>query len=168
METTCPSVDERIRKFWYIYTMEYYSALKRNASESALTGAYYTEWSKSERERQILYINTYIWNLERRYWWSYMQGSKGDTDIKTDFWTQWEKARVGWFERIVLKHVHYHMWNRSPVQVRCRRQGAQGQCTGMTLRDKMGREVGAGFRMGDTCTPMVDSCQCMAKITTIL
>ena len=41
-------------------------------------GAYYTEWSKSERERQILYINTYIWNLERWYRWSYMQGSKGN------------------------------------------------------------------------------------------
>ena len=26
--------------------------------------------------------------------------------------------RVGWFERIALKHVYYHMWNRSPVQVR--------------------------------------------------
>ena len=25
-----------------------------------------------------------------------------------------------------------------------------------------------GFRMGDTCTPMADSCQCMAKTTTIL
>ena len=24
----------------------------------------YTEWSKSERERQISFINTYIWNLE--------------------------------------------------------------------------------------------------------
>ena len=29
-----------------------------------------------------------------------------------------------------------------PVQVRCMRQGAQGWCTGMTLRDGMGREVG--------------------------
>ena len=44
------------------------------------TGAYYTEWSKLEREKQILYINAYIWNLER--WWSYMQGSKRDTDVK--------------------------------------------------------------------------------------
>ena len=26
-----------------------------------------------------------------------------------------------------------------------------------------GGEVGGGFRMGDTCTPMADSCQCMAK-----
>ena len=29
-----------------------------------------------------------------------------------------------------------------------------------------GREVGAGFRMGDTCIPMADSCECMAKTTT--
>ena len=25
-----------------------------------------------------------------------------------------------------------------------------------------------GFGMGDTCTPVVDSCQCMAKTTTML
>ena len=75
----------------------------------------------------------------------------------------WEKARVGWFERIALKHVYYHMWKRSPVQVWRMRQGAQGWCTGMTQRNGMGREVGGGFRMGNTCTPMADSCQCMAK-----
>ena len=48
------------------------------------------------------------------------------------------------------------------------RQGAQGQCSGMTLRDGMGREVGGEFGMGDTCTPMADSCECMVKTTTIL
>ena len=26
----CPSKEERIKKMWYIYTMEYYSAIKRN------------------------------------------------------------------------------------------------------------------------------------------
>ena len=31
-----PSADEWIRKLWYIYTMEYYSAIKRNAFESVL------------------------------------------------------------------------------------------------------------------------------------
>ena len=41
------------------------------------------------------------------------------------------------------------------------RQGVRGWCTGMTQRDGMGREVGGGFRMGNTCTPMADSCQCM-------
>ena len=30
-------------------------------------------------------------------------------------------------------------------------------CTGMIQRNGMGREVGCGFRMGDTCTPMADS-----------
>ena len=42
-------------------------------------------------------------------------------------------------------------------------QGARGWCTGMTQRDGMGREVGEEFRMGNTCTPVADSCQCMAK-----
>jgi len=36
------------------------------------------------------------------------------------------------------------------------------------LVDGMGRELGRGFRMGDTCTPMADSHQCMAKATKIL
>ena len=31
-----------------------------------------------------------------------------------------------------------------------------------------GEGGGRGFRMGNTCTPMADSCQCMAKTTTIL
>ena len=32
----CPSTDEWIKKLWYIYTVEYYSAIKRNAFESVL------------------------------------------------------------------------------------------------------------------------------------
>ena len=32
----CPSADEWIRKLWNIYTMEYYSAIKKNAFESVL------------------------------------------------------------------------------------------------------------------------------------
>ena len=31
-----------------------------------------------------------------------------------------------------------------------------------------GEGGGRGFRMGDACIPMADSCQCMAKTTTIL
>ena len=42
------------------------------------------------------------------------------------------------------------------------RQGAQGWCTGMTLRDGMGREVG-GIQDGELTYTMADSCQCMAK-----
>ena len=32
-----------------------------------------------------------------------------------------------------------------------------GWCTGMTWSDGMGREVGGGFRMGNTCMAVVDS-----------
>ena len=32
----CPSAEEWIRKLWYIYTMEYYSAIKKNAFESVI------------------------------------------------------------------------------------------------------------------------------------
>ena len=49
------------------------------------------------------------------------------------------------------------------VQVQCRIQEAWGWCTGMTQRDGMGKEVGGGFRMGNTCTPVADACWCMAK-----
>ena len=46
------------------------------------TGAYYTQWSKSERKTPIQYINTYILNLERWKQWPYMRDSKRDTDVK--------------------------------------------------------------------------------------
>ena len=39
----CPSADEWIGKLWYIYTMEYYSAIKRNSFESVLM-----RWMKLE------------------------------------------------------------------------------------------------------------------------
>ena len=39
----CPSADEWIRKLWYIYTMEYYSAIKKNTMESVLM-----RWMKPE------------------------------------------------------------------------------------------------------------------------
>ena len=32
----CPSTDEWIKMLWYIYTMEYYSAIKKNKLESVL------------------------------------------------------------------------------------------------------------------------------------
>ena len=82
---------------------------------------------------------------------------------RTNFWTLWERVRVGWYGRMALKPVNYHMWNESPVQVWCMIQDARGWCTGMTQRDGMGRELEGEFRMRNTCIPMADSSQCMAK-----
>ena len=39
----CPSADKWIRKLWYIYTMEYYSAIKKKTFESVLM-----RWMKLE------------------------------------------------------------------------------------------------------------------------
>ena len=41
---------------------------------------------------------------------------------------------------------------------------AWGWCTGTTQRDGMGREEGGGFRMGNTCIPVVDSFRYLAKL----
>ena len=85
MQPRCPSTDEWMKKLWNIYTMEYYLVIKRNTFESVLMKMNLEPIVHSEvgqKKRQILHINTYIWNLERWYQWSYMQGSKGDTDVK--------------------------------------------------------------------------------------
>ena len=65
----CPSADKWIRKLWYIYTMEYYSAIKKNSFESVLM-----RWMKlepiihsevSQKDKDQYSILTYIWNLKR-------------------------------------------------------------------------------------------------------
>ena len=52
---------------------------------------------------------------------------------RTDFWTLWEKARVGCSERTALKQVF--------------ETSAQGWCTGKTQRDGMERKAGEGIGM---------------------
>ena len=67
----CPSTDEWITKLWYIINGILLSHknehIRVNSNEMDGPRAYYTERSKSERERKILYTNMYIWNLERWY-----------------------------------------------------------------------------------------------------
>ena len=86
---------------------------------------------------------------------------------RTDFWTLWEKARVGCFKRIASKRILSRVKQiTSPGWMH--ETSAQTWCTGKTQRDWVEREVGGGIRMGHTCISMADSCQCMTKTTTIL
>ena len=66
---------------------------------------------------------------------------------RTEFWTLWEKARVGCSERTALKQVYYQGWNRSPAQVGCMRQvlgpGALGRPRGIRWRGRW--EGGSGW-----------------------
>ena len=62
----CPLADEWIRKLWYIYTMEYYSAIKKNIFESILMRWMKLEpiipsdWIKSERKTPIQYTQSWV------------------------------------------------------------------------------------------------------------
>ena len=66
--------------------MEYYSAMKRNEivpfAEAWVDLETYTEWCMSEREKEISYVNAYMWNLEKWYRWSYLQNRNRGTDVE--------------------------------------------------------------------------------------
>ena len=66
----CPLTDEWIKKLWYIYTMQYYSAIKKNEimpSAATWMDAEIVILSelKSDREGEISYGIPYMWNLKR-------------------------------------------------------------------------------------------------------
>ena len=68
----CPSTDEWIKKMWYIYTMDYYSAIKRNEIGSFvemwmdLEPVIQSEVSQKEKNKYRI-INACMWNLEKWY-----------------------------------------------------------------------------------------------------
>ena len=66
-EPRCPSADDRIKKLWYTYKMEYYSAIDRNAFESVLM-----RWMNlepiiqrrvSQKEKDTFYILTHMYGI---------------------------------------------------------------------------------------------------------
>ena len=67
----CPSSDEWIKKMWYIYTMEYYSAIKKNTFVSVLLRwmklepIIRSEVSQKEKHQYSILMHIYIWDLER-------------------------------------------------------------------------------------------------------
>ena len=61
----CPSTDERIKKMWHIYTMEYYSAIKRNEIElfavrwMDLESVIQSEVSQKEKDKYRMLTHIY-------------------------------------------------------------------------------------------------------------
>ena len=61
----CPSTDEWIKKMWYTYTMEYYSAIKRNETGSFvemwmdLESVIQSEVSQKEKDKYRMLTNMY-------------------------------------------------------------------------------------------------------------
>ena len=93
-----------------------------------------------------------------------MQNRKRDTDVRNRLLDSVGEGEGGMFRETCMlsrvKQITSPGWMHET--------SAQAWCTGKTQRDGMGREVGEGIGMGNTCKSMADSYQCMAKSTTIL
>ena len=109
-----PSADEWIRKLWYIYTMEYYSAIKKNSFESVLM-----RWMKVEpiiqsevcqKDKHQYSILTHIYGILKDGNDNPICKTEKETQMyrcTEQFWTLWEKARAGCFERTASKQLYY-------------------------------------------------------------
>ena len=64
---TCLSTDEWIKKLWYIYSMEYYTAIKRNTFESVLMRWMnlepFIQNEVSQKEKEKHHILTHIFGI---------------------------------------------------------------------------------------------------------
>ena len=99
-EPRCPSADEWIRKLWYIYMMEYYSAIKRNIFGSVLM-----RWMKlepiiqsevSQKEKHQYSILTRIYGIQKDGNDDPICETAKETQMyRTVFWTLWERGRAG-------------------------------------------------------------------------
>ena len=133
-------------------TMEYYSAIKKNSFESVLM-----RWMKlepiiqsevSQKDKDQYSILTHIYGIWKDGNDNPICKTEKETQMyRTDFWTLWEKARVGCFERTASKHVSRVKQITSPGWMH--ETSARTWCTGKTQRDRVEREVGGGIGRGD-------------------
>ena len=93
------STDEWKRKLWYIYTIEYYSAIKKNTFESVLM-----RWMKlepilqsevSQKENHQYSILTYIYEFRKMVMITLYVRQQETQMYRMNFWTLWERERVG-------------------------------------------------------------------------
>ena len=97
-----------------------------------------------------------------------MQNGKRDTDVQNRLLDSVGEGESGMLREnsietcilSIVKQITSPRWMHET--------SARGWCTEKTQRDGMGKEVGGGIGMGNTCKCMADSCQCMTKPTTIL
>ena len=94
----CPLTDEWIKKLWYIYTMEYYSAIKRNAFESvlmrwmSLEPIIQSEMSQKEKDKYRTLM--YIYRIQRNSTEEFIYRARMEKQTqRIDLWTRGEGRR---------------------------------------------------------------------------
>ena len=75
----------RVKDLWIPYRCQGECGLAETLIQTFSSDCY-TEWNKSEKEKQISYINAYMWNLEKWYRWTGLQSRNRhrcrDTDVE--------------------------------------------------------------------------------------
>ena len=97
-----------------------------------------------------------------------MQNRKRDTDVQNKLLDSVGEGEGGMFRENSIKTCILSRVKQITSPGWMHETSARGWCTGKTQRDRVEREVGVGICIGNTCKSMADSCQCMAKTTTIL
>ena len=109
----CPSADEWIRKQWYIYTMEYYSAIKKNTFESVLM-----RWMKLEPiiQSEVSQKEKHQYSILMHIYGIYKDGNdnpvcktaKETQMYRTVFWTlEEEEGGMIWENGIETRIISY-------------------------------------------------------------
>ena len=69
-----------------------------------------TQNEVSQKEKHQYSIPTYIYGIYKGGNYNPVCKTAKETQMyRTIFWILWERARVGWFAGMALKHVYYHM-----------------------------------------------------------
>ena len=97
-----------------------------------------------------------------------MQNRKRDRDVQNRLLNSLGEGEGGMFRENNIETCILSIVKQITSPGWMHETSAQAWCTGKTQRDWVEREVGGGIGMGNTCKSMADSCQCMAKPTTIL
>ena len=97
-----------------------------------------------------------------------MQNRKRDTDVQNRLLDSVGEGEGGVFSENSIETSILSRVKQITSLGWMQETSAQGWCTGKTQRDGIERKAGGGIGMGNTCKSMADSCQCMAKTTTIL
>ena len=126
-----PSTHERIKSLWCTHTMEFYSAIKRNAFESVLMRWMnlepILEWKKSEREKtSTIYWHTY--GIQKDGPDELICRAAVETQAQgTGLWAGGAGEGEGWtVERGARRHTHH--WKRASANLLCD-SGSSHRCS---------------------------------------
>ena len=97
-----------------------------------------------------------------------MQNRKRDTDVQNRILDSVGEGEGAMFRENSIETCILSMVKQITSPGWMHETSAQAWCTEKAQRDRVGKEVGGGIGMENTCKPTVDSCQCMTKPTAIL